>query len=100
MFSAAKTERGSKPQVEIAHALPVVDKLFGLEWRTGTFKSLDQDVRRIVAFERHVIGRLSGKIFGKGVLVFQNQTRIAGNRRHHLRHDYARGITPKRTAPF
>ena len=82
MFSAAKTERCSKPQVEIAHTFQGVDELFGIELRSGTFKSLDQNVRRNIAFKRYVIRRLSGKIFGKGgIFVFENHTRIAANRR-------------------
>ena len=92
MFSAAKAERSSKPQVEIARILQDVDELFGIELRSSTFKSLDQDVRRNVAFKRHVVGRFSGKIFGKRILVFENHTRRAGNRRDHLGDDYAGGI--------
>ena len=72
VFGAAKTEIGSKTQVEIARVLQDVDELFGIELRSGTFKPLDQNVGRNVALKRHVIRRFAGKIFGKRILVFEN----------------------------
>src|SRR5713101_3764245 len=92
VFSAAKTEIGSKTQVEIARVLQDVDKLLGIELRSGTFNPLDQNVGRNVALQRHVVRRFAGKISGKGILVFENNGRVAGNRRHNLRHDDAAGI--------
>src|SRR3981081_702910 len=92
VFGAAITESGSKTHVEIAHSLQDVDELLGIELRYSTFKSLDQDVCRDVALERYVIRRLTGKIFGKGIFVFESHTRVTGNRRDHLSHDYAGGI--------
>src|SRR3981189_3406108 len=68
VFSAAKTEIGSKTQVEIACVLQDVDELLGIELRSGTFKPLDQDVGRNVALKRHVVRRFAGKMFGKGIL--------------------------------
>src|SRR5882762_9996623 len=87
VFGAAKTELGSKAQVEIAHILQDVDEPFGIELWSGTFECLDQDVGRNVAFKRHVVRCYAGKIFGQGALVFENDARIAGNRRYNLRHD-------------
>src|SRR6266850_4874728 len=79
VFSATKTEIGSKTQVEIARVLQDVDKLLGIELRSSTFKPLDQNVGRNVAIQRHVIRRFAGKIFGKRILVFENNGRVAGN---------------------
>ena len=72
MFSAAKTEIGAKAQVEIARVLQHVDELLGIELWSSTFKPLDQNVGRNVALQRHVIRRFAGKIFGNGILVFEN----------------------------
>jgi hypothetical protein len=41
VFGAAKTELGSKTQVEIARILQDVDELLGIELRSGTPKPLD-----------------------------------------------------------
>jgi hypothetical protein len=41
VFRAAKTELGSKTQVEIARVLQDVDELLGIELRSGTPKPLD-----------------------------------------------------------
>jgi hypothetical protein len=48
-----------------------------------------RDIGRDETFERHVVGRLAGKIFGQSILVFENRTRITGYRRYHLGHDSA-----------
>ena len=100
VLSTAKTKRGSKAQVEIAHVLQDVDQLLGIELRSSTFKRLDQDVCRNIALERHVIRRLAGKIFGQGILVFENNGRVAGNRRHDLRHDSAGGVARSQQHQF
>src|SRR5450631_2114045 len=81
VFGAAKTERDSKTQIEIAHVLQDVDELLGIELRSRTLERLDQDIGRNEAFERHVVGRLAGKIFGQSILVFEYHTRISGYRR-------------------
>src|SRR3979409_912567 len=49
MFGAAKTERRSKTQIQIAHALQRVDEPFGVELRSGTRHRLDQHARRKIA---------------------------------------------------
>src|SRR5258706_9699687 len=92
VFSAAETELGSKAQVEIARILQDVDEVFRIELRSIALKPLDQDVCRDLALKRDVIRCLAGKIFAKGILVFENHARIAGNHRHHLRHDDAGGV--------
>src|SRR6266576_883939 len=100
VFSAAKTEIGSKTQVEIARILQDVDELLGIELRSRTFKPLDQNVGRNVALQRYVIRRFAGKIFGERILVFENNGRVAGNRRHNLRHDDAAGIARSQQHQF
>src|SRR5712664_1094125 len=100
VFGAAKTELRSKAEVEIAHILQDVDEPFGIELWSGTFECLDQDVGRNVAFKRHVVRCFAGKIFGQGALVFENDARIAGNRRHNLGHDCAGCIARSQQLQF
>src|SRR6266567_8204234 len=54
MFGAAETERCSKTQIQIAHALQRIDQLFGVELRSGTRHRLDQHVRAEIAFQRSI----------------------------------------------
>jgi MHS family proline/betaine transporter-like MFS transporter len=91
VFAAAKTESGSKTEVHVAGIFQDVDQLLGVELRPDGLQRLDQDVCRDVAFERHVVRRLARVIFGESILVFENDARVAGNRRHHLRHDRSGG---------
>src|SRR5216683_3722514 len=64
VFGAAKTELGSKTQVEIARVLQDVDELLGIELRSSALEPLDQDVGCNIALKRDVIRRLAGEIFG------------------------------------
>src|SRR5712671_4693947 len=92
VFGAAKIKWDSKAQIEIAHVLQDVDELLGIELRPRALERLDQDIGRNEAFERHVVGRLAGKISGQSIFVFENHTRITRYRRHHLGHDCAGSI--------
>src|SRR6266849_8157508 len=100
VFSAAETELGSKTQIELPGILQDADELLGIELRSATLECLDQDVCRNIALARHVIRCLAAKIFGNGSLVFENNARIAGNRRHDLRHDGAGGIARSQQHQF
>src|SRR3984893_6975838 len=100
VFGAAKTKRDSKAHIEIMHVLQDVDEFFGIELRPRALERLDQDIGRNETFERHVVGRLAGKIFGQSILVFEDHARITGYRRHHLGHDGAAGIARSQQHQF
>src|SRR6185369_11464893 len=100
VIGAGKGERYPEAEVEIARALQRIDELLGIELRAGALQRVDQNVGRHETFQRRVVGRLAGKIFRQRVLVFEHRTRMAGNRRYHLRHEDAFGIARSEQLQF
>jgi len=100
MFGPAKAERSAETQIQTAGVLQRVDQPFGVELRSGALDALDQHIRRHIALERNVIGRLAGEEFGQRGLVFEHDRRIARHGRHHLGHDDAVGVARAQQLQF
>ena len=62
-----------EPDVEVAKILESCYQFFGVELRAIAFQRFDQNVGRHVTFERHVVRRLPGEVFGERSFIIEDQ---------------------------
>ena len=91
MFGAAEAERGAEAEIEVAGALQRIDQLFSVELRSGRLMAGSaRSPPHSPRASRNPAPRR--EIFGKCILVFEHDRRIARHRRDHLGHDHAVGV--------
>ena len=73
MLGTAEVHGRAEPNVEIVKILKACDQFFGVELSTVLLQRGDQYSAVHISFERHVVWRLAGKVFGECSFVIQHQ---------------------------